>query len=166
MSLILSLIFRDLFLVQKHSYPQFSFVRTLRKNIRQIIRTVIGDVALEMDWLITLSYVYKGHVIGDTCSPISAELQIKKKSIFGLPGERVQLLPGRRDRHGDFQPQGANLQDGIGQEPQLCGPWSDLAEIRTTRSVLRKICIRDIFGPFRPGSWPTGHFPPKIRIWG
>ena len=66
MSLILSLIFRDIFLVQKHSYPQFSFVRTLRKNIRQIIRTVIGDVALEMDWLITLSYVYKGHIIGDT----------------------------------------------------------------------------------------------------
>ena len=73
--------------------------------------------------------------------PISAELHISKKnySIFGLPGERVQLLPGRRDRHGDLQPQGASLQDGIGQEPQLCGLWSVLAEIRTTRSVLRKI---------------------------
>jgi len=65
-------------------------------------------------------------------------------SIFGLPGERVQLLPGRRDRHVELQPQGASIQDGIGQEPQLCGPWSDLAEIRTTRGVLRKIWIRDI----------------------
>ena len=43
--------------------------------------------------MITLSYVYKGHVIGDTCSPISAELQIKKNPYLDSPENVFNFFP-------------------------------------------------------------------------